>query len=487
MKPLRILFVTPEATPIVKVGGLGDVAGALPKALRALGHDVRLFMPLYHTIDQMKYPSRPQWSNLSVGWEGGTASVNINVGTLPNSDTPIYYLDYPEQYAYGGAYLEQMGVQGIGKSIKHFVFFCTAILDVLNHLDWQPDVIHCQDWPSGLLPILLQIRRPSNRPRTVLTIHNMENQGAWSAEEVFRWLGLSGREHPLLAKRDRGGNFNLLQQAILGADTVNTVSPSYAQELLTPEYGCGLEDDLQSRPAVHGILNGIDQDFFNPAHDAVITERYSVATLTGGKQKNKLALQTQLGFEQDAATPLFAAVSRLTRQKGLDLLPPIIDRCASQGWQIAVLGSGMPDIETALRSASASYPETLKVINRFDAALAQQMYAGADFFLMPSRFEPCGLGQMIAMRYGTIPVVRGIGGLKDSVVDLGSGTGHGSGFVFERAEKESLFTAMERAATLFHRPSALHRVRQQNMRHDWSWSQSAKQYEQLYATTTANP
>lgn len=480
-----ILFATPEAAPIVKVGGLGDVAGALPKALRAMGHDVRIILPLYGTIDQKKFPSTIRWQHVPIQWGGQTVNIDIRQGALPETDVPVYYLDFPEQYAYGGAYLEQMGAGGLEPATKHFVFFSAAVVQVLPHLEWQPSVIHCHDWPTGLIPTLCRIAKAP--VKTVFTIHNMENQGAWAADQVLAWLGLTGTEHPLLARRDAHGNLNLLQQGIVCADTVNTVSPSYAQELVTPEFGCGLEHDLQSLSRVEGILNGIDQGIFNPATDNNIAAKYTTDNPATGKRLNKSALQRLLRLPLDPATPLFVAVSRLTPQKGLDMIPGFVDEFASQGWQIAILGSGIPTIERAMRTAAERHPETFSATFRFDAKLAQLMYAAADFFLMPSRFEPCGLGQMIAMRYGTIPIVRAVGGLRDSVADLTASPDAGNGFVFQRADSADLHAAITRAVNVYHRPSALEQVRRRVMAIDWSWARSAASYETLYAKLANAP
>lgn len=478
----KVLFVTPEVTPIIKVGGLGDVAGALPKALEVRGHDVRIILPDYGVIDRATYPSDRCWSNLRVRWESRDVQVNINEGVLPGSTVPVYYLDYPEQFEYGGVYVEKAGGDALKRAVRHFVFFSTAVAQVLDQIDWQPDLVHCHDWPAALVPSLLRRSKIHNHTPTVLTIHNLENQGGWPAQEVLGWLGFTDRQAEFFSLRDRYKSFNLLQQGIHAATVVNTVSPTYAKEILTPELGEGLDQDLSERPSVQGVLNGIDTEQFDPATDPHIAFRYSAKTVTRGKAQNKSALQKAFALPANDDKLLIGSVGRLTSQKGYDLLAAIGPDVASLGLEIVMLGSGHSSVEQALQRLAQAHPAWFRLRIGFDARLAQQIYAGADVFLMPSRFEPCGLGQLIAMRYGTLPVVRATGGLKDTVSDLGLHPHQGTGFVFENFQSAALLSALQQASHVFRTNKKLFAdAIRRAMNQDFSWGASAAVYEKLYA------
>ncbi len=475
----RVLFVTSELTPIVKVGGLGDVAGALPKALHEAGIDVRVLLPLYGTIDQAAYPSEPVWTELSINTIFGATTVSVRETHLPGSSVPLYLLDWPEAFGQGGVYFETPSADARQREWQRFAAYSQAVVDLLPQLSWQPDIVHCQDWHTGLIPALIHDRALPYK--TALTIHNLQNQGRWSSAQALGWLGASVSDK-ITGLRDQYDNINLLQLGIHFANRVTTVSPTYAQEILQPDFGETLEKDLGQRPdGVIGIINGIDDVVFDPAHDSRIIQPYNATSAALGKQACKVALQQSLGLDVHHTAPLFAIVSRLTEQKGLSLLVPVLEQLIATGSQLVVLGSGQPEIEAALQAAAERHPASISVALRFDANLAQQIYAGADFFLMPSKFEPCGLGQMIAQRYGTIPIVRSTGGLRDTVSDVRNNPDTGTGISFDQFASADLWASLQAALDLYHQPAQFAQLRERIMGLNHSWATSAQQYISMYA------
>ena len=390
----------------------------------------------------------------------------------------LYLLDAPEFFRDGGIYYEHDEHHGAQLAMERFVFFSWAVSHIIPLLPWQPQVIHCHDWHTAVIPTLMHLVEQAARP-TVLTIHNIEGQGKWQAADIYSWLNVRGNELPALQLRDQQGNFNLLQQGIHSAGAVNTVSPTYAQEVMTPAYGLGLETDLGNRAGgVTGILNGIDFHTFNPATDTRLPATYDTSTAATGKQKNKLAVLAELGLT-DGVGPLFVVIGRFTGQKGVDLIPPSMAAIAGADGRLILLGSGVPEVEQAVTAAAAPFPQYVKTIVKFDAALAQRLYAAADFFLMPSRFEPCGLGQLIAMRYGCLPIVRDTGGLHDTVRDLRRHR-DGTGLVFGPATSVALQTAVHDALRIFRQPDTMTAARTRAMNQDFSWARSAKDYLTIY-------
>lgn len=477
---MNILFVASEVTPLVKVGGLADVVGALPKALRALGHDVRVMLPLYGTIDRSKLNLTVVEERQAFPFAGREVGMAVQVTTIPGTDVPLYFIESPDLFGTKEVYVSGQSSDALRQGIQRFVGFSALAAHVVGRLDWQPEVVHCHDWHTGLVPVLLAINK--HPARTVMTIHNLHNQGAWNAAEVCSWLQLEGHEHPILQLRDEHQDMNLLQVGINAATVVSTVSPTYAQEILAPDYGEHLDQDLAAHvPPVVGILNGIDVDVFDPSQDAHIPVHYTIQTVDQGKRGNKERLQRELGLQPSPTAPLFVSVSRLSPQKGFDLLPPVISDIARAGGQVAILGSGWPEIEGQLHRLADDHVRSVVVRLGFDVGLAQRLYAGADFFLMPSRFEPCGLGQMIAMRYGTIPIVRDTGGLRDTVIDVRARPDQGTGLVFARFDVADFRAALNAAVQLYRSPGTLQRVIERGMSQNFSWAASAHAYIRLYA------
>jgi starch synthase len=485
-KPRSVLFLASEVTPLAKVGGLADVVGALPIALRRQGVDARILMPRYGTIKPETVAMTERFT-FDVPLQAGKETVRILEGQLPSSDVPVYFLDNERFFGGERIYFDASAFVNQFVEFERFLFFSLAAVATLPHLDTTFDVLHCHDWHTGLVPLLVQraerLGELPKRPATVFTIHNLANQGRWNAQEILGFTGLTDEDHPVLVERQAGSDLNLMAIGIKTADWVNTVSPQYAKEILTPEYGVELDPILAKRgDQLSGIVNGIDVDRFNPATDPSIPARYDIDSFAR-KADNKAALQKKAGLRVDPNAPLFGFVGRLTDQKGLDLLAPILDQLVEQGGQVAILGTGMDEYQKLALAAMAKHRGAVHATIGFDAAFAQLIYAGCDFFFMPSRFEPCGLGQMIAMRYGTIPIVRATGGLQDTVPNY---TGEaGRGFSFDAYSSEALWEAIERALQLYRDRDAFATLAKRDMAVDFSWDASSRAYLELYTNALA--
>ncbi len=470
---MHILFCASEVAPLAKVGGLADVAGSLPKALASLGHTVTVVMPKYDIIDTQQYPVTKILSNVPVAIGQTTEKVSVWKTTLPNSTVPVYLLENDAYLKTGGVYFDSTAFVGSFREIQRFVFFCHAIVALVHEGEMAPDILHCHDWHTALLPTLMA--ENEKKIPTLLTIHNLANQGKWQRNEVEKWLNIStatwaGTETEV----------NILEQGIVSATFLSTVSPSYAKEILTPDYSENLETSLHARrKKLMGILNGIDQDRYNPETDPAVLFHYDKDTVAIEKPKNKGALQKQFSLPVKDV-PVIGMVTRITDQKGFDLILPILPELFHEEVQVVILGTGDPKIEQQLQQLQKNFPENLSLELAFDATGGRHIYAGADMFWMPSRFEPCGLGQLIAMRYGTIPIVRATGGLKDTVTPYSPETPQGRGFVFEDYTSDALLKTTQHALQVIKDPVAWQRIIQNDIANDSSWTQSAKAYSRLY-------
>lgn len=481
---MRILFVTSEAYPLVKTGGLADVSGSLPAALRELGHNVRILIPGYPVVLEKLQNTRAigTVSPLPI-----VDSANILIGEMPDSGVPVLVIDCPSLYQRnGGPYLDTSGRDWEDNPLRFGVFSRVAALisSTQSSLgEWVPDIVHCNDWQSGLTPAYIHYMRaygPQTRAKTVLSIHNLIFQGSFPADWVSRlWLPPeSFQMHGL----EYYGQLSFLKAGIFYADTLTTVSPTYAREIQTPEFGFGMQGLLASRShEVHGILNGIDMNEWNPAKDPHLAAHYDIDH-PEGKLAVKAALQAAMGLTQDAS-PLLGVVSRLTSQKGLDMLLAIGETLVQQGCQMAILGSGESGLEEGFRQLASRHPGRVGVSIGYNEALSHQIMAGADMFIMPSRFEPCGLNQMYGLRYGTPPVVTHTGGLADSVRDthttsLANGTA--TGFVMTAPEPHALLAAIQRALEYYRQQDVWHQIQRNGMQQDLSWGKSAREYAQVY-------
>ena len=468
---MKTLFVASELAPWAKVGGLGDVIGSLPKALAKLVVNVSVVIPCYEKINLKRLGAKLVLKDFSVRIGRTRERINLYKTRLPGNRVSVYLIDNKRYLSRGEVYFERTAFAGSFKEIQRFVFFSQAVYELLASGKLNADIVHANDWHTGALVSLLKNRHSDavknggrisagsfagaedDSPRVVFTIHNLANQGDWNAGQIEKWFGQSNF-------RTRGKNFNFMAEGIKNADLVTTVSPSYAKEILAQKYGVGLEKLLQKRARQRkliGILNGVDYDAW-PL-----------------QKRNKKRFQKELGLAINPPSPIFGLVARLTYQKGINLIAPIVPQFVKKyGAQFVFLGQGEKQNEKALKALAGKYPKNVYMKIGFDADLAKKIYAQSDFFLMPSLFEPSGLGQMISMRYGTIPIVRATGGLKDTVIHKKTG------FVFEKPASQGLAGAIEEALRTFVDRKKFQEIIANCRREDFSWKKSAKKYLKLY-------
>jgi len=476
--PLKVLFLSSEVAPFMKTGGLGDVAGALPKALRRRGIDARVVVPLYAGIDWHALERLDGELRVPMWW--GTAQAAVRLGRLPGSDVPVYFLEYnryfDRPYVYGppgDAYPD---------NLERFAFLSRGALQLAKAINFVPDVVHANDWQTALAPVYVNTvewAQPLHGAATVFTIHNLAHQGV-NDRGAMSVTGL-GEGHYHAGEFEHFGTLNLVKAALGHSTVLSTVSPTYAREIQTSEYGFGLDGVLRERSGdLFGILNGIDVDAWNPA-----TDRHLPAHFTGddlaGKAECKRALQHEAGLPADARAPLFGVVGRIAAQKGLDVLAHAMELVLGWHAQFVLLGTGDREGEHFFRHLSVQHRERFRAWIGFDDGLAHRIEAGCDFFLMPSRFEPCGLNQMYSLRYGTLPIARATGGLVDTVQNYVEATGDGTGFVFADLAPDALANTIGWAlSTWFDRPAHVAAMRRRGMAQDFSWDRAAEAYERLY-------
>ena len=476
---MKILMIASECAPFSKVGGLADMVSSLSKQFAESGCEVKVFTPFYSSIKRtakFKKNLAPLSVHMGLGIEEFAAVWSANLGKAEVLLVEFNrFFDRAGIYNYNGVSFDDNG--------GRFAFLCRSAMDWCLASGWYPDVVHCHDWPAGLIPVYLNTtlrNSPLGRSASIFTIHNLQHQGIFD-RGVLEYAGISMREFRQDSCESMG-MLNMLKGGLYNATKITTVSPTYAKEIRTSEYGCGLDGVLRFRAAdLIGILNGIDVKEWNPASDKLIPANYDVSS-PDGKAVCKAALQERMGLKNDPKIPVFGVVSRLYDQKGLDLLAriaqPLVDNMSIQ---IAVLGSGEPWLEGAFKSLTAANPGKIGSYIGYDNELSHLIEAGSDFFLMPSRFEPCGLNQMYSMRYGTLPVVRSTGGLADTVSQYVEGTGQGDGFLFDSATCDALYNTIGWAcSTWYDRPSDIISLRRNAMNKDFSWEVSAKSYEQVY-------
>lgn len=474
---MKILFVTSEIHPLIKTGGLADVSAALPAALQALGQDVRLLIPGYSLVLD-KLENKRTVASFAVF--PGQPEVKLLSAKMPDSGVAVYVLDAPQYYCrVAGPYHYELGGDWPDNAMRFGMLSRVAALlgSAASPVFWQADIVHCNDWQTGLAPAYLQFTQ-SVHAKTVMAIHNIAFQGNFDRDWLLpldlpqSCFDMHGVEFH--------GYLSFLKAGLHYADRIVTVSPTYAHEIQTSEMGYGMQGLLAVRNGdVSGILNGIDEKEWNPATDPYLTARYDSGNLAP-KAAGKLALQQRLGLAVDDKAPLLGVVSRLTYQKGLDMLLECLPKLLDGGAQLAVLGSGEVELERRYYQLALRYPGRVSVTVRFDEALSHQVMAGADIFLMPSRFEPCGLNQMYGMRYGTPPVVRRTGGLADSVTD--AGLPDGTGFVFDEPSSSALYRAVAAAIDSYRGKKTYQRIQLNGMRRDVGWGGSAQRYIDLYKT-----
>ena len=468
---MKVCFIAAEAAPFVKVGGLGDVIGSLPKALRELGVDARVILPLYSSIDRepfgLKYKA---YQFVDLGWRHSYCGIF----ETEVDGVPCYFVDNEQ-------YFNRDSIYGQIDDGERFAFFSKAALEILPALDFKPDVVNVNDWHTALSVIYLDVLKSREAEfykdmKSVLSIHNIEFQGRFNPYEMGNLFGLENKYFDALIYN---GDVNLLKGAIQLADRVNTVSETYAREILDPYFSYGLDKILTvEQGKLRGILNGIDVDKFNPKTDPMIPVNYDLKTFED-KVQNKLAFQKEMDLEVNADIPLIGMVTRLTHQKGIDLILQASEEILKTGAQLVILGTGDAHYESALRSLEHYRHDRVRSILLFSNEMSAKIYAASDLFLMPSKTEPCGLSQLISMRYGTVPVVHRVGGLRDTVIPF---TGvEGNGFTFESFQASDMMDAIYRAVTCFYQsPDEWKQIIKNNLQKDVSWEQSAKKYLDLY-------
>lgn len=466
-----VLMTAAECAPFAKTGGLADVAGTLSRSLKDIGFDVRLMLP-YHRVIKEKYAEQIQHIasfSVQLGWRSQYAGIEL----LDWDGLPVYLID--NEFYFGNMIYCGGDFEG-----EQYAFFARAALEALPLIDFVPDILHANDWHTAMIPMLVKTQyqtKPQGGCKTVLAMHSLGYQGKFGFGFVSEMLGIDAcYNHPDYIEHYGAASF--MKAGVVFADKLVTVSPTYAQEMRTPQYGEGLDGILTARANdLVGILNGIDVKAFNPEQDEHIVKVYS-ADAPKGKQQCKQALAEELGLDESA--PLVCMVTRLTKQKGLDLILRVFDEMMQQGICFAMLGTGDAEHEDFFRDAERRYPGRMRALLRFDDALSHRIYAGGDFLLMPSLFEPCGISQMIALRYGTLPIVRATGGLKDTVKPYNEFTGDGNGFSFDNYNANDMLNTLRYALEIYENKEALEKLRQAGMRQDWGFQKSAQTYAALY-------
>lgn len=480
---MKILLASSEVYPFSKTGGLADMVGALGKALERAGHLVRIVTPLYRGIRE-KFPriKREDWQfHLPLGGRRVQAelfSLEVEKGLT------VYFINQPDFYFRAGLYMEND--TGYADNAERFIFFSKCVAHLARYLPWRPDVVHVNDWQTGLVPALMLHQHRAdgwgNPPPICLSIHNLAYQGIFPPE-AFALTNLPPDFFTVDGAEFYGG-LNCLKAGINYADLITTVSPRYAREITTEEFGCGLDDRLRLRQnRLFGILNGIDSEEWNPAADKFLAKPYS-ATRLAGKKANKLALQKELGLPAAAEAPLFGTITRLADQKGVDIQLGALQEMLSTRMQFVLLGSGSHVYERSYQELARRFPDKTAVRIGYNECLSHRIEAGCDFYLMPSLFEPSGLNQMYSLRYGTIPIVRATGGLDDSVVDYAEDSARANGIKFREYSARALAKAIRKALALYAHPALLRRFRQTAMKADFSWDKTIGEYVKAYKTAT---
>jgi starch synthase len=476
---LKILFLAAEAEPFVKIGGLADVAGSLPLALRnlrkeathGLDLDVRLVLPLHRAIRPEMVTIRPV-AEFSVRRRGGNIPAQVFETSM--GGMPVYFINGEPISSAEPVYSKDPALDR-----EKFTFFSLAALEMVRHMEWKPDIIHANDWHTAMAVYALHsdlVDPALKRTRSMLTIHNLAYMGGDGTDGLSAY----GLNAPTGSGLPKWACTQPLALGILAADAIVPVSPGYAHEILTPEFGCGLEGFLRDRSAsITGILNGLDVTAWDPQTDASLAANFSSDDLSG-RALNKAALQNKLGLPEDPRVPLLAMIGRMDSQKGVDITIETLRRMAERNWQFVILGSGDPDLEDAARELQSDLPARARALIEYDPKMSRLIYGGADMFLMPSHYEPCGLTQMIAMRYGCVPVVRATGGLKDTVQE------GKTGFLFQNADSGAMLEALQRALTVYVNARQWEHFQRSGMQEDFSWPRSAARYAILYRSLSSD-
>ncbi len=469
---MKVLFAAAEASPFIKVGGLGDVMGGLPKELVRKGVDARVILPLYSAIAPALREKMEYMTNITV--ENSWRKSYCGIFRAEEGGVTYYFIDNEQ-------YFKRDKIYGAYDDGEIFAFFSRAVLEVLPTIDFIPDIINANDWHTAMVPVYLNAfyrhREAYQNIKTVLSIHNIEFQGKFDPYILGQLFGMNEWQKSIMMY---DGDVNVLKGGIESADLVSTVSRTYAEEILESEHSFGLHHILRARrEKVRGIVNGLDTEVFNPSTDPVIKTRYTANSLQN-KRYNKIALQKEMALSTEENVPLIGMVTRLTKQKGLDLFYAVMDEFSALPMQLVVLGTGDPEYETMMHAWEARCYDKVRGVVKFSKDLASQIYAGADLFLMPSKSEPCGLSQMIAMRYGTVPIVHTVGGLCDTVTAYNPETKEGDGVTFQSYNAYDMLDAVRRAIALYYEKQHWTRIRKNAMARDVSWNASADAYIAMY-------
>ncbi len=486
-KPLNVLFAASEVEPFAKTGGLADVSGALPQTIKQMEHEIRVIMPRYGCINERKSRLhemiRLKDIEIPIGERSYPASIKSSFIINNHTKVQVYFVDNHDLLGRPGLYVDPDTKKDYPDNDERFVFFCRGILEVLKRLGWQPDIIHCNDWQTGLIPAYLKTLYKDDpfyrETRTVFTIHNMAYQGIFP-KSVFPKTGLP---EELMSEQgvEAHGNVNFLKAGLSFADAITTVSEKYAEEIRSSEeYGAGLQDIVKKRKNdVTGIVNGIDYTVWDPSVDQLIPHRYDSRSVDL-KIEDKKALLAKMGLPFDEKTPVIGIISRLADQKGFDLIGEGLDEIMKLNVQMVILGTGEKKYHDLFEKAQRKYPQKIAVALMFNNDLAHLIEAGSDMFLMPSRYEPCGLNQLYSLRYGTVPIVRATGGLDDTIDDYVPATGNGTGFKFKKYDSGEMLHTIRRAVQTYGDQAAWRKLVRTGMAKDFSWEASARKYVQLY-------
>jgi len=484
--PLKILFVSSEVTPFAKTGGLADVSSALPKAIKEAGHDIRVFMPKYAAIKDRKFILRDviRLKDMVITHGSHPIKLNIKSSFIPDSKVQVYFLDYPPYFERDELYVDPKTGTDFVDNPERFALFSRTAIEMLKRLHWQPDVIHCNDWQTSLIPVFLKVLYVDDEfyqsTRTLLSVHNLAYQGIFPAKKLAV-TGLSEKLYNSGGALEFFGRLNFLKAGLEYADLINTVSPTYAKEIQTTnEFGYGLEGILKRRTEqLFGILNGVDYSEWSPDVDPWIPLKYDFKTVED-KIENKKHLLKLCNLPFDPAVPCIGAISRLADQKGFDLIFKAIDKILKLKVQFIILGKGEEKYHQFFSALQKKYPTQVSVHLKFDNQLAHLIEAGCDLFLMPSKYEPCGLNQLYSLKYGTIPIVRATGGLMDTVTDFSANPKHGTGFVFQKYNAREMLTAIRNAIATFQNRTIWREMIIRAMKQIFSWEVSSHEYIKLY-------
>lgn len=484
---MKILYLSSEVVPFAKTGGLADVAGALPKALAEEGHEVVLFLPRYKCVTEGPFTIESTGMSFEIPVGDQSVFCSIERTSFPDSQIPVYLVGCERYFDRDGLYQEKG--RDYPDNLERFVLFCRAVLVATELIGFQPDIVHANDWQTALVPVYLENEHQGDpffeNTKTVFTIHNLAYQGQFPAEQ---W-DLTGLDWKLFSvpALEFYGELNLMKGGLIFADHLTTVSRRYSEEIQTEDFGCGLDGVLNERKDfLTGILNGVDYSQWDPRTDPLIPENYSHKDLSG-KEACKEKLQKQFGLPTSSKTALLGIISRLADQKGFDILADMFDYLMALPVQFVLLGTGDPEYHTLFEDMSRRFPDRCAVALTFDNTLAHRIEAGADFFLMPSRYEPCGLNQMYSLRYGTVPIVRETGGLADTIQEYDPETKEGNGFVFQLPEPKEFFWAIKRGIDVYYGRKGWKGLMKRAMKQDFSWHRSAKEYLKLYKSISRVP